>query len=341
MAEQNSHPAPMPDISNDAARDAWLSGKQLPADQNADAATAEAVEPAASTDAQEAKPASEPGDTVSKSRGKGVKERNAELDAEIASLNEKLRLRSEIRRQLDAVDRAPQPKPDAKTDSSPAADTKAEAARFRAMPDAPKLENFESYDDWAIEMASFVADKKLEAREARSREESKARHEEQQFTEKAKKAGERFQSYLEKNPAAKERIRPELMAIVPVSQMQPGERPGPHNFIAEQIFESDFTGELADHFSTDAGIQDFQRLMRLGPDQILREIGRLEARFVTQADASSTRSPKTISTAPDPAETLGKRPAQTADRLESALLTGDFSAYADEANRRDWARNNP
>ena len=163
------------------------------------------MDPAPSTDV-DAKPASEPGDPAKVTKGKGVKERNAELDAEIASLNEKLRLRSEIRRQLDAADRAPQPKPDAKTDSSPAADKKAEAARFRAMPDAPKLEDFESYDDWAIEMASFVADKKLEARDTRSKQESQARQQEQQFTEKATKAGERFHSYLEKNPAAKERI---------------------------------------------------------------------------------------------------------------------------------------
>jgi hypothetical protein len=339
MPEQDATPVPMPDISNDAARDAWLSGTPLAADQPSDAATDKPVDQAASTDAH-AKPASEPGDPT-KSRGKGVKERNAELDEEIKQLNEKLRLRSEIRRQLDATDRA-QPKPDATPDSSPAVDKKAEAAKFRAMPDAPKIEDFESYDDWAIEMASFVADKKLEAREARSRQESQHRREEQQFTEKAKKASERFGSYLEKNPEAKARISPELMAIVPISQLKPGEPVGPHNFIAEQIFESDFTGELADYFSTDEGFQDFQRLMRLSPDVIMREIGRLEARYVTrEAAPSSTRPPKTISTAPDPPESFGKRPAAPADAAETALFSGDPVAYQAEMNRRDWARNNP
>lgn len=331
----------MPDISNDAARDAWLSGQPQPsAEKPADAATAKAVDSAPSTDV-DAKPASETGDPAPK-KGKGVTARNAELDAEIAALNEKLRIRKEVQRELDALERTPPPKSDAKPDSSTAAEKKAEAARFRAMPDAPKLEDFESYDDWAIEMASFVADKKLEAREARSRQETAARQEAQRFTEKATKASERFNAYLEKNPAAKERISPELLAIVPISQLQPGEAVGAHNFIAEQIFESDFTGELADHFSTDAGVQDFQRLMRLTPDAILREIGRLEARFERGTkDASSTRSPKTISTAPDPAETLGKRPAATADAVEAALATGDFTAYADEMNRREWARKNP
>lgn len=341
MADTEFSTVPMPDISNDAARDAWLSGQPHPsAEKTADAAPAKAVDAAPSTDV-DAKPASETGDPAP-SKGKGVKERNAELDAEIAALNEKLRLRKEIRRELDATERTPQPKPDAKADSSPAVDKKAEAAKFRAMPDAPKIEDFESYDDWAIEMASFVADKKLEAREARSQQETAQRQEAQRFTEKATKASERFNSYLEKNPAAKERISPDLLAIVPISQLKPGEAVGAHNFIAEQIFESDFTGELADHFSTDAGVKDFQRLLRLTPDAILREIGRLEARFESGTkDSSSTRSPKTISTTPDPPETFGKRPSAPADRLESALAAGDFSAYSDEANRRDWARNNP
>lgn len=341
MADTEFSSVPMPDISTDAARDAWLSGKpQASADQPADAATAEPVEQAPSTDV-DAKPASEPGDPASKSRGKGVKERNAELDADIAQLNEKLRIRKEIQRELAATDRA-QPKSDVKTDSSPAVDKKAEAARYRAMPDAPKVEDFDTYDDWSIEMASFVADKKLEAREARTQQESQARHEEQRFTEKATKASERFNSYLEKNPAAKERISPELLAIVPISQLKPGEPIGAENFIAEQIFESDFTGELSDHFSTDAGVQEFRALMRLAPDQILRAFGRLEARFVTSGAAqSSTKPPKTISTAPDPAETFGRRPTAGADAVESALFSGDPSAYQAEMNRRDWARSNP
>lgn len=330
----------MPDISSDAARDAWLSGKpQSSADQPADAAPAEAVETAPSTDV-DVKPASETGDPA-KPKGKGVKERNAELDAEITQLNERLRLRKEIQRELAALERTPQPKPDARADSSPAVDKKAEAARFRAMPDAPKVEDYDTYDDWAIEMAGFVADKKLEERDTRSKQETAQRHEEQRFTEKANKASERFNAYVEKNPAAKDRISPELLAIVPISQLRPGEAIGPQNFIAEQIFESDFTGELADHFSTDAGVQDFQRLMRLSPDAILREIGRLEARLDSGAARPSTKSPKTISTAPDPAETLGRRPAAGLDPVESALFSGDPVAYQDEMNRRDWARKNP
>jgi hypothetical protein len=339
MADTEFSSVPMPDISSDAARDAWLNGTPQPsADQPADAAPAKAVDSAPSTDV-DAKPASEPGDPA-KPKSKGVKARTEELDADIAALNERLRIRKEIQRELDATDRA-RPKQDAKPDSSPAVDKKAEAARFRAMPDAPKLEEFDSYDDWAIEMASFVADKKLEAREARSQQESRARHDEQRFTQKAHKASERFNSYLEKNPAAKERISPELLAIVPISQLKPGERIGAENFIAEQIFESDFTGELADHFSTDAGFQDFQRLMRLSPDGILKAIGKLEAKFDGGTAPSSTKSPKTISTAPDPAETFGRRPAAPADALEAALLSGDPTAYQDEANRRDWARKNP
>lgn len=339
-------PAPsLPDLSNDAAREAWLSGGPTSlAGKTEESAPSEPAEQVVSTETR-TQPASEPGEPVAKPKARSAEERLPELLTDRAA-ERKLRMEAQARaddleRQLRALQ---SPAKDGKTaDSSTAAvDKKAEAARFRAMPDAPKVEDFETYDDWAIEMAVFVSDKKHEERETRSRAEQSQRQEEQRFTEKATKASERFSSYLEKNPAAKERISPELLAIVPISQLQPGEAVGAHNFIAEQIFESDFTGELADHFSTEAGVADFNRLMRLTPDAILREIGRLEARFDRGGEkAPSTRSPKTISTAPDPVETLGRRPSAPSDRVEAALFSGDPVAYQDEMNRRDWARNNP
>jgi hypothetical protein len=339
-------PAPvLPDLTNDAAREQWLSGgTAISAGKTEESAPSEPAEQAVSTETHD-KPASETGDPAS-SRARKAKSAEERVPELLNDRAEERRLRMEAQARADDLERRlralESPTKDGKTaESSPAVDKKAEAARFRAMPDAPKLEEFESYDDWAIEMASFVADKKLEEREARSQQEAAARQEEQRFTEKVTKASERFKGYLEKHPEAKDRIRPELMAIVPISQLRPGETPGPHNFIAEQILESEFSGELADHFSTDAGVQDFQRFMRLSPDAILREIGRLEARFEDRGKTAPTRTPKTISTAPDPPETFGRRPAAPADRLEAALATGDFNAYAEEANRRDWARNNP
>jgi len=54
----------------------------------------------------------------------------------------------------------------------------------------------------------------------------------------------------------------------------------------------------------------------------------LEARLTpADAPAASTPPPKTITSAPDPPFSLGKKPATDADPEKAAVATGDYTAY--------------
>ncbi len=86
--------------------------------------------------------------------------------------------------------------------------------------------------------------------------------------------------------------------------------------------------------------EDFERIGRLGVTNLpaaLRELGRLEAKFEPDA-APSGPAPKTVTSAPSPPSTLGRRPADVADDADAAVAREDFRAYADAENRKEIVR---
>lgn len=325
-------------VSDDAARSAWLESGNFPgnssAEHDAAAAPAKTVDQSAST---EALPKAE-SETAAPDKGKALKARNAELEAENQRLSDNLRLRkeriAELQR-LDALDR--QPKQDAKDrDSSPQVATKAEWQRYAEMPEAPKEESFERYGDYTAAMSLFIGKQLFAERDQAQQAHAHQEQTRNQITQKFSTSHERFKTFIDANPEAKDRIRPELLDIVPISLLGTDEVAGPHHFLAEEVATSEANGQLLDYFSTPDGAQHWGRLMQLGPESIVREIGRLEGRFLAAVPASTARPPKTISTAPEPTETLGKRPADPVPDADAALTRGDFQAYQDAANRRDW-----
>jgi hypothetical protein len=332
----DSTPSP---VADDAARSAWLQTGTFPgtpsAEHDAESAPAKPAEQAPSTEGT-IKADSEPAAPADK--GKALKVRNAELEAENQRLSDNLRTRkerlAELQR-LDALERAP--KQDAHDrGSSPPAPTKAEWQRYAEHPEAPKEEAFERYGDYTAAMSLFIGKQLFaeheQAQQARATQQQTAKQLEQKFTT----SQERFQAFVEKDPGVKDRIRPELLDIVPISLLGKDEPAGPHNFLAEEVATSEVNGALLEYFSTPEGAMHWGRLMQQSPDAIVREVGRLEGRFLSRDTASPVRPPKTISTAPEPPETLGKRPADPVPDAEAALARGDFASYQDAANRRDW-----
>jgi hypothetical protein len=93
--------------------------------------------------------------------------------------------------------------------------------------------------------------------------------------------------------------------------------------------------QLMRHFSDHP--EDLQRLSRLAPRELLREMGKLEATIEKPASAPAPPAapPKTVTDAPAPPPTLGSRPAVPNDDAEGAVARGDFKAYEEAANRRE------
>ena len=217
--------------------------------------------------------------------------------------------------------------------------------RYAAMPDAPKLAEFDSVEDHAAAMALFVADVRHEERTAADQ----ARSFSEQLTVAQQARVEAFGAQLEAakvaDPAFVDALTPEVRVLKPFSALQPGEAGGPHNVVAEQIFDSPIAPQVLRHLSTHPDI--LTRLTTMPPSilalpraaqakahiqWIVREFGKLEGQLEAVADAATpapaaapVASP--ISAAPPPLPTI-TRAGHSADPKAAALAKGDFAAFA-------------
>lgn len=280
---------------------------------------------AASTDASSS-PASEPGKPA---KGLKLKARSAEIEAENQALQEKLRLRALLREELARTDRPT----DAPRDSSPAPDRAPEWKRYVDMPDAPQEDAFDNYRDFTAAMGTFIADKRYEERESRQRIQQQHSQHAEKVHQTIESAQARIQAYQQTDPDFATKVHPALLELRPVSSLGSDERIGPENVLAEEVLKSEVQPHLMLHFSTPEGQAEWGRMLRLAPSDLLRAFGRIEARFESQAPAST----KTITSAPAPAMTLGRKPAAPANDVESAVANGDFAAYSARMNARDVA----
>lgn len=293
-------------------------------------------ETAASTDATskaDSEPAA-PAKTETKgldAREQQIRERQARLKNDLAELD---RLERELAaRQARLTTPAPD-KQDATADSSPAKVQKA-FEKFASDPHAPKLEQYDSYDAWAIDMMDFITDRKLGERETQAQQRSAEQQRQRELETAVRSTAERVKAFREKTPDFETRVRPELLNITPISGLKDGDPIGPHNFIAEQMWRSEFPGEFAVHFSEHP--EEFQALMALNdPAAIVRRMGRIEATFESSTVSPSRDSkpvPKTIPDADELPAVIGKKAPVTASDTESAMKSGDFGAF-----ERAWKR---
>jgi len=313
-------------------------------DAVAESSPATPVEQAASTDAT-AKPAdSEPAAPAKETKGldareEQIRKRQAALKEQLAETD---RLERELADRQARLRTSPQPKPDAQPDSSPAA-TKRAFEQYVNDPRAPKLDAvnadgtpvYTDYNEWAVEMMDFISERKIEARETEAQQRSAEVAKHRELETAVKTSSERVKAFAEKTPDFQTRVRPELLNIVPLSALKDGDPIGPHNFIAEQMWRSEYPGELALHFSEHP--EEFQALMAVSdPALILKRIGRIEARFGEPSESPSrerTPVPKTIPDADELPVVIGKKAPVTTSDTEAALKAQDFASF-----ERSWKR---
>lgn len=263
------------------------------------------------------------------------------MDAEIAELNKKLELRRSLREELASLD--VKPKQDAKPDSSPAAEQLSDWERYKRHPEAPKLEDFDkpgrSYDDWMAAMSVFVADQRLGERESRQREAYSTQARRAEHARIATTAREQWNRAKAADPEFDSKVDHRLLDITPAFLLPPGQPVQPVNALSAELVRSEVFPELWLHFSTDEGRQEWTRLRQLGdrdPLAMLRGFGRLEGRFArAEAASTPTLSPSTVSHAPAPVPTVGRRASTPADPIKAALAAGDYQTYERLANAAD------
>jgi hypothetical protein len=321
-------------------RSHWELTGELPTQTpSADPSPATPVEQAAETAASS--PASEPGKPADP-KEKGAKARNVELDREIADLRDKLRTRAQLRDELARTERPSDVKPESSPGQPP---TQAEWKRFLAMPDAPKVENFEGengFVEWTAAVGLFIADKRYQEHQERAQADTEYRSHVDAATRLKEEATARVSEYVKSHPDFDTKVHPELLEIptATVRRLQ-GQKVGPQHVLAEEILKSPSTAQLLEHFSTDAGQQEWGRLMTLAPADLMRAFGRIEARMeqgTPQAPpAASAPAPKDLSSAPPPGKQMGERPTEPIDPSEAALKRRDYRAFEAAENAREIA----
>ena len=315
------------DSMSKAERDSWrLTGKQpeaapsSDADVPAESSPAEPAAQAASTDAQ-TQAASEP---AAAGKKKGVKTRNEELDAEIAALNEKLRERAMLRARVAELDQ-------------PAAQPPTQDVSPGSSPGAVAAEDFPDFDAWAAKPENAGQPYERYVREL-ARHEYRAEMQQQQRVQAVQTRVEQFRTRVtqaaQADPQLWADLAPEVVNLRPIDDLRPGERPTALNVLAQEIVQSEHAPQLLRHFSRDRAA--FARVASMSFADVVREVGRLEARLSTPSQSAFPAIP--VSRAPEPPVTLGSKPAAPVDEVDGALSRRDFAAYRDAQNRRELGR---
>lgn len=107
--------------------------------------------------------------------------------------------------------------------------------------------------------------------------------------------------------------------------------------IGDALIDSDVGPQVALHLATHP--EEAARIAALSPVSQLRAVGKLESLFapLTSASASAGPAAKTVTTAPAPPTTLAARSAAPADPAKAAVDRGDFAAFEEAENRKDFA----
>jgi hypothetical protein len=341
MSDTQTATAPAPPSDPIAAmspdeRQQWRLTGDLPGttpDPSTTPADSSPAAPAAQVESTDSSipPASEPGTSAKPSK---VKARSAELDAEIAALNDKLSTRARLRAQLSEPD--PTPSVSRPSDATPAASSPATVAPLDQLlksPDLsrPPLEDAEFFA--AYPQATLGQFSRYQTRYetlAMQREHSAA----SQVTTRIRSFVERRNAALQERPTLMADLDPRVATLTPIDALPPGTAPTALNLVAQEIVESDQAVALMQYLSDHPEVYD--RLASApSRDVILREMGRIEALASQPVSPSRVVSPKTTTSAPSPTTSLGSRPTGTTDAAAAAIGAQDFGRYRAEMNDRD------
>lgn len=234
------------------------------------------------------------------------------------------RRRIEVERKLDEIQRRADEKdaelrkfrekfPDAAKPQDP--DAEPDVADFEDVEEFKK-----SYRSWAVRQDAQERETKAktEARQAAVRERLEAF--ESRIFEPAKA-----------NPSLLEGLPADLVDSVPLSAMKPTDKVGFGNFIMEVLTRVKEPWLVLNHFKTQAGQDELQRLSTLHPSDVTMEIGMLYKDLSSANKTAPEEKPKPeISKAKPPGKAISSGPPSDLDPYAEGI---DF----DEAARREAA----
>jgi hypothetical protein len=238
-------------------------------------------------------------------------------------------LRAEVARLKSPAPAQDQPKP-AEATAAPDKGTP-EYKRYQAMPDAPKLQDFDSIEDHGTAMSLFIAKALFaEHADAGKRQEADAARL-KDFTTQIDTYSERLRKSAAADPQLKTKIAPDILQARPLSSLSPEQKKTATfaNYIAETGFHSENPAALYTYLTSNEA--DATRIANLGsPEAVERALTLLDGKLSASAavvPAAPKPKPKTLTDAPAPLDTLGSKATETTDPLTSAVKRGSTREY--------------
>jgi hypothetical protein len=325
----------------DRAHVAKRQGKTVPAADPASAARAETSEPSGEGDGDPTADRS----LTRRQRQDAV----ANYKEQQAILYQRVRdLESRLARPGTPADAGPAgaPPPTGQPPAQPTA--KERVARYLALPDAPKIDDFDTYPEYTAAQTLFLQDK-LGAEQAavRGREQAQVqRH--QALVARDATFRERLTAAKTADPEFVGALSEEAKSLGGIDHARrSGVAPGPVHIIGELVYDSPQAVAFLRHISANpdalrALVTPPESVLRVPPqwrakahiDHLVTEFRRLEGRLAYEEslgarDSAPSETPPpltSVSAAPPPPPTLGKAGRST-DPIRSALARNDFAAF--------------
>lgn len=309
---------------------ARVSGKSAPASPETPTAAQPAAEnedaPAVDAQGQPVKDAS--GRPLSRREQKQEQRTREAVDRATSALQEEIKA---LKARMPQSEPAAQPQTPPAESAKPAEDKRPELADFVNESD-PYLAYTEALTDWKVGQAL------KKDREAAAQREAATAQDQRRLGQ--------FKTYQDRETAFKATIPDFDAKTLDIRKNLNFESP-----LALAVIDSEFAPQMILHFADHP--DEFSRIGALGLSNLpaaLREIGRLEARFVPAASAATTtgsspaaaveepKAPKLISSAPPPGTTLGHQPAPAADPTRAAVAAKNFRAFDEAETAKDLDR---
>jgi len=220
---------------------------------------------------------------------------------------------------------------------------RSEATPPATAPTAPEPPKFPKLETWAAqpENRGKSIDDYLDARdEFREQTRREAARIEQEFKGRADaltKLGQAFTNRMTEaraaDPDLASKVPPAMrdpVASTPLSAMTPDQLKTAKfsNLVAEAALRSERPAELLKHLHANQAetVRVAEIAQREGPAAALGALRWIDQQLASPA-TPMTPKPKTLTSAPAPAETLGTRPAEAVDPKAAAIKRGDTRAY--------------
>jgi hypothetical protein len=323
----------------EAASELGKEGGKAAAAKRAEAAKEKGKEAAPAgkeaTPPAEAEPAAK--DEKDEDRKSRAKQRVEEATRELAAAKRETAAERVERERLEArvaeLERA-QPKREA----APADSRPAPASRDAAPADdpKPKVEDFETYEDFVEAKARHAAREEFRTHQRKADAQGRAAAYWRGVETRADKFNERVAGVPGDDPQHQAKfdefmagISTDVASLRVTADLKPGERPGPRNMIADEIFNSEQAPALMQHFTKHP--EDLQRIAALrSPRDVLREMAKLEARVegATAGNPPPTGRPmpkSDVSMAPPPVSPVTGAPHIAEEGYRPGMSFDDYA----------------